>query len=57
MDILQTAVQGISVYLGFVAYENIEELFWWITSLAIIGIINFIFIFWSVKLLAIAYVY
>jgi len=57
MDILQTAVQGISVYLGFVAYQNVDELFWWVTSLVIIGIINFIFIFWSVKLLAVAYVF
>jgi len=57
IDILQTAVQGISVYLGFIAYQNIDELFWWITSLSIIGIINFIFIFWSVQLLTKAYIY
>lgn len=55
MDILQTVVQGVSIYLGFVAYENIDILFWWLFSIIVIGIINSIFIVWSIKLLAFSY--
>ena len=55
IDIYSTASITLTFYLGFVAYENYDNLGVWISSILLLTIINIIFIYWCLSHLLVAY--
>ncbi|KAL4467691.1 hypothetical protein ABPG74_013026 [Tetrahymena malaccensis] len=56
IDKYSMAVLCISIYLGFIAYYNNGTFWIWLISVASIGILNIVFIFWCVQNLILAYI-
>ncbi|EAR93729.2 transmembrane protein, putative (macronuclear) [Tetrahymena thermophila SB210] len=56
VDMTQTIVQAISIYLGFVAYQNVSNPFWWLISILLIAIINLLFVLWAFKILSTVFI-
>ncbi|KAL4475173.1 hypothetical protein ABPG74_001869 [Tetrahymena malaccensis] len=52
VDMTQTIVQAISIYLGFVAYQNVTSPFWWLIAILLIAVINLFFILWAFRILS-----
>jgi len=57
IDLIQTFVLGFSIYLGFISYHNNSQTELFLSSLVLIGIINVVFIIWSVRLLTHAFLF
>ncbi|KAL4475171.1 hypothetical protein ABPG74_001867 [Tetrahymena malaccensis] len=55
IDTIQTFIQGVSIYLSFIAYQNLDNFFYWMLSIILIAIINITFIIWVFQSLASAY--
>ncbi|KAL4512014.1 hypothetical protein ABPG72_005016 [Tetrahymena utriculariae] len=51
VDMTQTIIQAISIYLGFVAYLNVKIPFWWLIAIILIAVINLLFVIWAFKIL------